>query len=210
MKILNQLGKAVQGSGNLVQNYVKDYIAIDQQSKQLILKPKAVLSLCQQVTAKIEQMTSLEPDANEGLLALVEHQQIKVKVHFTPENIVFNGEGVEDQLRLLNRPQFETDSLIYRSLILSWQVFLGGYIPNQALPEEVWVENDKIYYKFPKAQLRLIEALFHNFEEGSSLDLTLKRGELRVQSAVAIDWSSLNLQALVQIFSASFLSKKKD
>jgi hypothetical protein len=210
MEILNQLGKAFQGSGKLLQQYVKDYIDVIPQSKQLILKPKAVLLLCQQATARVEQLTGLEPDANEGLIAIVEHQQIKVKVHFTPEKILFKGDFIEGQLRLLNKPKFETNSPIYRVLISGWNTFfLGGYIPNQVLPEGVRVDGDKVYYKFPKAQLRLMNALFQKLEDDSALNLSLKQGELSIESAIAINWSDLNFQDLLKIFNISFSSRQK-
>lgn len=198
MNFFNQLGKAVQSSGKLLQNYVKDYLTVNPQSKQLILKPKAVLLLCQQATARVEKLTSLEPDVNEGLLAVIEHQQVKAKVHFTPERIVFKDDMVEGRLRLLNKIQCETDSLIYRALISGWQTFLGGSIPNQALPEGVTVKGDQVYYKLPKAQLRLVDALFQKIEDDSALNLSLKQGELQIESAVAINWSDLNLQELIQ------------
>ncbi len=198
MNFFNQLGKAAQSSGKLLQNYVKDYITVNPQAKQLILKPKAVLLLCQQATARVEKLTSLEPDVNEGLLAVIEHQQVKAKLHFTPEKILFKGDMVEGQLRLLNKIQCETDSLIYRALIAGWQTFLGGSIPNKALPEGVTVQGDQVYYKLPKAQLRLVDALFQKIEDGSTLNLSLKQGELQIDSAVVINWSDLNLQELLQ------------
>ncbi|MGF1497303.1 MAG: hypothetical protein ACFB8W_10830 [Elainellaceae cyanobacterium] len=210
MKILNQLGKAVQSSGKLLQTYVKDYIAINPPSKQVTLKPKAVLLLCQQAIAKVEQLTGLEPDASEGLIATVEYQQVKARIHFTPEKLTLRGDRVEGQLRLMNAPQFETSSLVYRALIAGWKTFLGGYIPNQVLPEGVRVEGERVYYQLPKAQLQVVEALFHNLEDGSALNLNLKQGELQIESAVAINWSDLNLQALLKILHASASGEQKD
>ncbi len=206
MEILNQLGKAFQGSVKLLQMYVKDYIDVSPQSKQLIVKPKAVLLLCQQATDRVEQLTGLEPDANEGLMAIVEHQQIKVKIYFTPEKILFNGDLIEGQLRLLSKPQFETNSLIYKILVSGWNSFLGGYIPNQVLPEGVRVDGDKVYYALPKAQLRLMNILFQNLEDNSALNLSLNQRELRIESEVVINWSDLNLQDLLQIFNISPLN----
>jgi hypothetical protein len=206
MKILYQLGKALQSSGKFLQLYVKDYIDVSLQSKQLIVKPKAVLLLCQQATDRVAQLTGLEPDAAEGLIAIVEHQQIKVKIHFTPEKILFNGDLIEGQLRLLNKPQFETNSLIYRILVSGWNSFLGGHVPNQVLPEGVRVDGDKVYYMLPKAQLQLIDTLFQNLDNNSALNLKLSQGELRINSEVAINWSDLNLQDLLQIFNISPLN----
>ena len=208
MKILNQLGKAFQGSSKLLQQYVKDYVDVIPQSKQLILKSKSVLLLCQQATARVDQLTDLEPDTNEGLVAIIEHQQIKVKVHFTPEKILLDGDFIEGQLSLLNKPKFETNSLVYRVLISGWNTFLGGYIPNQVLPEGVRVDGDKVYYRLPKAHLRLMNVLFQKLEDGSALNLSLKQGELRIESAIAINWSDLNLQGLLQIFNIPFSSKQ--
>ena len=208
MEILNQLGKAFQSSSKLLQQYVKDYIGVIPQSKQLILKPKAVLLLCQQATDRVGQLTALEPDINEGLVAIIEHQQIKVEVHFTPEKILFNGDFIEGQLNLLNKPKFETNSLIYRVLISGWNTFLGGYIPNQILPEGVRVDDDKIYYRLPKAQLQLMNALFQKLEDDSALNLSLRQGELKIESAVIINWNDLDFQSLLKVFNISFSSSQ--
>lgn len=207
MKILNQIKQAVQNPSQLWQTYVTDYIAIDRSAKQLVLKPKTVLLLCQQAKTRVEQLKSLKPDANEGLIATFEQEQIDVKIHFTPEKIVFRGDTVEGHLRLLKAPAIETDSLFYRALVSGWRTFLGGYIPNQALPEGVRVEGDKVYYQFPKGQLRLLNALFHRLEDQSALDLSLKQGELRITSVIAVDWSDFKLQDLAQIFGDSKLHK---
>ncbi|WP_404789029.1 hypothetical protein [Altericista sp. CCNU0014] len=203
MKIPNQIGKAFQGSAKLLQMYAKDYIDVSLQSNQLIVKPKAVLLLCQKATDRVEQLVNLVPDANEGLIAIIEHQQIKVEIHFTPEKIFFNGDLVEGQLRLLNKPKFKANSLMYRILISGWNVFLGGYIPNQVLPEGVRVDGDKVFYSLPKVQTRLMNALFQKLEDNSALNLFLNQGELRIESEVSINLRDISLQYLLQIFNVS-------
>lgn len=203
MKIFNQLGKVAQTSGKLLQKQAENYIVVSPASRQVILKPKTVELLCQQAVQRVEQMTALEIAPDEGLIATVEHQKVKLKVHFTPEKILLKGDLIEGQLRLIQKPQVESESFLYRTLIAGWSMFLGGHIPAQALPEGVRLDGNLVYYAFPVAQLRLIEALFHNLEDGSSLNLELKQGELRIDSAVAITWSDLNLRSLVQLFTAS-------
>ncbi len=202
MNPLKQLKKVIQNSGNLLQDYVKDYIAVSPKSKELVLKPKAVLLLCQQAISRVEQLTSLEPDTNEGLIATIERGQIKVKVHFSPEKVLLNGNVVEGQLRLLNKPQVESDSMIYQTLIAGWKIFLGGNLPNHALPEGVRVDGDMVYYRLSNTQLQVLDMLFQNLENNSTLNLNLKEGELRIESAIAINWSDLNLQGLLQIFNS--------
>lgn len=208
MKILNRFGQAVQRSSQFLQKYVEDYIAVNPQAKQFILKPKAVLLLCQQATARVEQLTSLEPDPQEGLVAVIEQNQVKVKVHFTPEKMVLKGDVIEGQLRLLNTPQIETKSSIYNALISGWRTFLGGYIPNQALPEGVRVNGNQVYYQLPKEQLGVIATLFRNLEDESSLSLSLKQGELQIESTVAINWNDLDLQSLLQIFNSALSNQQ--
>ena len=202
MKIFNQLGKVAQNSGKLLQKQVEDYVVVNPPAQQLILKPKTVLLLCQKAIHQVEQLTSLEPDSQEGLIATIEQKQIKAKIHFTPEKIYLKGDLVEGQLRLLQKPQVESSSLMYRTLIAGWSTFLGGHIPNQALPEGVRLEGNLVYYTLPKAQLRLVDALFHNLQDGSALNLTLQQGELQIRSTVAINWSDLNLLSLIQLFAA--------
>lgn len=199
MGIFNQLGKAVQSSRKLLQAQIESYIGINAESKQLVLKPKAVLLLCQQATTRVEKLTTLEPDLNEGLIAVIEHQKIKAKLHFTPEKLLLKDGVVEGQLRLLSKPDIESSSMIYRTLISGWSLFLGGYIPNEMLPEGVRIEGDIIYYVLPKSQLKLVSTLFGKLEDGSSLSLSLKQGELQIQSAVKIDWSDIDFQTLLQL-----------
>ena len=101
----------------------------------------------------------------------------------------------------MKQPQFETDSIFYRSLIASWKVFLGGYIPNDKLPEGIKISGDRLFYTFPKSQLKLINLLFNSLEDGSALNLQLTQGELSIGSQVAINWSDLNFQDLFKMLS---------
>jgi hypothetical protein len=202
VKIFNQLGKAAQSSGKLLQKQVEDYIIVDPPAQQLILKAKTVELLCQKTIQRIDQLTALEPDPQQGLLATIEQNQIKAKIHFTPEKVCIKGDLVEGQLRLLQKPKVESSSLMYRTLIAGWSTFLGGYIPGQALPEGVKLEGDLVYYTLPKGQLRLVDALFHNIQDGSSLNLILQQGELQITSTVALNWRDINLLSLIQLFTA--------
>ncbi len=81
MKIFNQLGKVAQNSGKLLQKQVEDYVVVNPPAQQLILKPKTVLLLCQKAIHQVEQLTSLEPDSQEGLIATIEQKQIKAKIN---------------------------------------------------------------------------------------------------------------------------------
>lgn len=207
MGFLEQLGKAAQNPGKLLQKQLEDYIIVDPPAQKLILKAKTVELLCQKTIQRVDQLTALEPDSQQGLLATIEQNQIKAKIHFTPEKICIKGDLVEGQLRLLQKPQVESSSLMYRTLIAGWSTFLGGYIPNQALPEGVRLEGDLVYYTLPKSQLRLVDALFHNIQDGSALNLDLQQGELDITSTVAINWRDINLLSLIQLFTA--ISGKK-
>lgn len=207
MGFLDQLGKVAQNSGKLLQKQVEDYIIVDPPAQQLILKAKTVELLCQKTVQRVEQLTALEPDSQQGLLATIEQNQIKAKIHFIPEKICIKGELVEGQLRLLQKPQVESSSLMYSTLIAGWSTFLGGHIPNQALPEGVRLAGDVVYYTLPKGQLRLIDALFHNVQDGSALHLDLQQGELQIKSTVAINWRDINLLSLIQLLTA--ISGKK-
>lgn len=200
MNPFNRLKKAVQNPGQLLQHYLKDYISIDSPSKAVILKPKAVLLLCQQAVSKVETLQRLEPDTNEGLMAVIEHGTIKATVHFSPEKILLTDDGVEGQLRLLSKPQIDSDRMIYRTLIAGWKIFLGGNLPNKTLPEGVRIDGERVYYKFPNGQLRILDVLLQNLENNSALNLELQKGELRIESAIELHWSEINLEGLLQIF----------
>jgi hypothetical protein len=162
---------------------------------------------CQQAIARVNQLTSLNPSDTRGLIAVIQHEKITIKVHFTPVQILFKGDIIEGKLKLLSKPDIETDSLIYRPIVLIWKTLLGGKIDNKTLPEKMRIEGDIIYYEFSKDQVPLIDALFHKIEDNSVLNLDLIEGRLIIESQVSINWRDINLQELSQIF--NLFSKSK-
>ena len=126
MGIFNKLTATVLKCKQFIRKIIKDYILFNSENKQLILKKKTVLLFCQQAVARVKQLTSLETDLSEGLIATIKHKKNQVKIHFTPEKITLNQDNIEGELRLLTPPQFHTESIIYRYLIAGWQNFLGG------------------------------------------------------------------------------------
>ncbi|MBW4663071.1 MAG: hypothetical protein KME01_02550 [Chroococcus sp. CMT-3BRIN-NPC107] len=197
MGVFNRAKANFQNSGMLVQKLIEEYVVFDLQAKQLTLKNKTILLLCQQAELKVDKLTSLIPAPEEGLIATIEQNNIQINLHFTPEKITFKDDCIEGQLHLLAPPQFETESLVYRSLIAAWTIFLGGQIPHQALPDSVRVKGDKIYYTLPRNQLQLLDAFFHNLQTNSYLTTSLKQ-ELIINSAVALSWNNFKLQSLYQ------------
>ncbi|MEH1990787.1 hypothetical protein [Nostoc sp.] len=169
------------------------------EAKQLTLTKKMVLLLCQQAESRVEQLKSLEPHSEEGLIATIEYNKIQVKLHFTPEKITLNKDCIEGELRLLNPPQFETEAIVYRYLIAGWTRFLGGKFPHGTLPKEVRIENNKVYYTLPRNQLQLLDSLFPNLENGSALMTKLQQGELTIETSVALSWNNFKLQNLLQL-----------
>ncbi len=198
MNIFNKAKTKFQESGKLVQKLIEEYAVFNLKEKELLLKNKTVILLCQQAELKVDKLISLTPGSEEGLLAIIDHNKIQIKIHFTPEKMILKDDCIEGQLHLLTPPQFETDSLIYRSLIAGWKIFLGGQIPNQALPDAVRVEGNKIYYTLPRNQLQLLDAFFHNLQTNSCLTTSLKQGELIINSSVTLSWNNFNLQSLYQ------------
>ncbi|WP_414527034.1 hypothetical protein [Nodularia chucula] len=205
MGVFNKLNETLQESKELIKKRVEEYISFSSETKELTLKKKMVLRLCQQAESRIEQLTSLEPDAEEGFIAKILHNNIQVKLHFIPEKITLNEDSITGELRLLKTPEFETESIVYRYLIAGWKIFLGGKIPDGNLPKEVRIEKDRIYYTLPRNQLMLVDALFHNLENGSTLMTNLKEGDLTIQSAVALSWKNFKFQNMLK-----FLKLKKD
>jgi len=199
MGILNKITVTFQESRKILQRTLEEYILLRAEAKQLTLKKKMVLLLCQQAESRVEQLTSLEPDSEEGLIATIQYNKIQVKLHFTPEKITLNEDSLSGELRLLKSPQFDTESRIYSYLIAGWTTFLGGKIPNGALPKEVRIENNKVYYTLPRNQSQLLDALFHNLENGSALMANLKQGDLTIETSVALNWNDFKLQNLFQL-----------
>jgi hypothetical protein len=200
MGILNKFTATFQESRKILQKTLEEYITFSSEAKQLTLKKKTVLLLCQQAQSKVEQLKSLQPDSDEGLIAIIEHKQMQVKLHFTPEKITLYEKDIEGELRLLKPPEFGSDSIVYRYLIAGWNIFLGGKIPNDALPQGVRLENNKIYYTLPRNQSQLLDSLFHNLEKGSTLKTNLKQGNLVIETLVSLNWNEFKLQNLLKIF----------
>ncbi|WP_225977473.1 hypothetical protein [Nostoc sp. CENA543] len=145
MGVFNKITTTFQEPRQLIQKSLEEYIVFSLEAKQLTLRKKVVLLLCKKAQSRVEQLKSLEPDLEEGLIATIEYNQIQVKLHFTPEKITLNKDDIEGEIRLLKPPQFDTESIVYRYLIAGWKIFLGGKVPNGALPKEVRIEDDKIY-----------------------------------------------------------------
>lgn len=198
MGVFNKLSETLQESKELIKKRVEEYISFSNEAKQLTLKQKMVLRLCQQAESRIEQLISLEPDAEEGFIAKILHNNIQIKLHFTPEKITLEEDSITGELRLLKSPEFETESIVYRYLIAGWKIFLGGKIPDGNLPKEVRIEKDKIYYTLPRNQLQLVDALFHNLENGSTLITSLKQGDLTIKTSVALSWKNFKFQNMLK------------
>jgi len=203
MGVFNKITATFQESRQFLKRSLEEYIIFSSEAKRLTLKRKMVLVLCQQAESRVEKLKSLEPDSEEGLIATIEYNKIQVQLHFTPEKITLYENYIEGELGLLKPPQFDTESIVYRYLIAGWQTFLGGKIPNGALPKEVRIENNKIYYTLPRNQLQLLDTLFHNLEIGSALMTNLKEGDLTIETSVALSWNNFKVQNLLQ-----FLNQK--
>jgi hypothetical protein len=199
MSVFNKITATFQESRQFLRKSIEKYIMFSQEARHLVLKRKTVLLLCQQAESRVEQLISLKPDVDEGLIATIEYNKIQVQLHFTPEKITLREDCIEGELRLLKQPQFETESIVYRYLIAGWKTFLGGKIPNGTLPKEVKIENNKIYYTLARNQLQVLDALFHNLESGSFLMTSLKQGDLTIETSVVMNWSNLKIQNLLQI-----------
>ena len=198
MGVFNKINETFQESKQLLKKSLEEYISFSNEAKQLTLKRKMVLRLCQQAESRIEQLTSLETDAEEGLIAKILYNNVQVKLHFTPEKITLEEDSITGELRLLKSPEFETESIVYRYLIAGWKTFLGGKIPDGNLPKEVRIEKDKIYYTLPRNQLQLVDALFHNLENGSTLMTSLKQGDLTIKTSVALSWKNFKFQNMLK------------
>ncbi len=199
MGIFNKITATFQESKKILKRTLEEYIIFHSEAKQLTLRKKMVLLLCKQAESRVEQLTSLEPDSEEGLIATIEYNKVQIKLHFTPEKITLHQDYFEGELRLLRSPQFDSESSIYRYLIAGWKTFLGGTLPNGVLPKEVRIENNKVYYTLPRNQLQLLDALFHNLENGSALMANLKQGDLTIETSVELNWNDFKLQNLFQL-----------
>ncbi|MBD2532481.1 hypothetical protein H6G97_24010 [Nostoc flagelliforme FACHB-838] len=199
MGVFNKFTATFHESRQFLKRSLEEYIMFSSDAKQLTLTKKMVLLLCQQAESRVEQLKNLEPHSEEGVIATIEYNKIQIKLHFTPEKITLNKDCIEGELRLLNPPQFETESIVYRYLIAGWTRFLGGKLPNGALPKEVRIENNKVYYTLLRNQLQLLDSLFHSLENGSALITNLQQGNLTIETSVALSWNNFKLQNLLQL-----------
>ena len=90
MGVFDKLTATFQESRKFLQKTLEEYIKFSPQAKQLILREKTVLLLCQQAESRVEQLKSLQTHPQEGLTATIEHQKVLVQLHFTPEKITLN------------------------------------------------------------------------------------------------------------------------
>jgi hypothetical protein len=199
MGLFKNIQKTVGNAGKILENILQSYIEFNTPAKQLILKPKTVTFLCRQVESKIEQIISLTPDDTQGLIAIIQQDKIEVKLHFKPKLITLKEDCIEGELQLLKQPDIQSDSLIYKTLIGGWKIFLGGYIPQNVLPEKIKVMGDKIYYTLPRNEVKLLEVLFKTVTPGSTLFTDMKAGELIIESAIAVNGNDVNLSELISI-----------
>jgi hypothetical protein len=152
-QVIKKTGKQVQ---KYAEKQVQKYIHFEESSKELILKERSVALLCKQIQKKIGQIKALDPDVNEGLVAVIEHENITVKVRFTPDKIIYENNLIRGELVLLDKPEVQSNSFLYSILISSWSIFLGGYIPPQVLPKQVKMDGNRIHYEFPQEQTKLL------------------------------------------------------
>ncbi|MEH1801570.1 MAG: hypothetical protein V7L13_20815 [Nostoc sp.] len=197
--MFGKITAAFQESRQFLKRSLEEYIMFSSGTKQLTLTKKMVSLLCQQAESRVEQLKSLKPHSEEGLIATIEYNKIQVQLHFTPEKITLNEDCFEGELRLLKPPEFDTESIVYRYLIAGWKIFLGGKLPNGALPKEVRIENNKVYYTLPRNQVQLLDDLFYSLENGSALMTNLKQGDLTIETSVILNWNNLKLQNLFQL-----------
>jgi hypothetical protein len=202
MKRLNNLKNIWQQSQKVTKNFSEQHLILNQESKQLILKEKTVLLLCKQAESRIKNITSLQPDETEGMIAVIDTEKVRVKLHFTPEKIFVKDDYIEGELRLLNSPQLESNSIVYKYLIAGWQAFLGSKIPDRVLPKEVRVEKDRVYYFLPKDKIELLKPFFAVLQNDSTLLTTLREKELVITTSAAINWDNFKVQDLLQLFIA--------
>jgi hypothetical protein len=209
MNIFNQAKAKIQESAKLAQSFLGEYIALNADSKQITIGRKTVSLFCQQAESRIEQLNSLTPHPEEGLIASIAHKDIQAQIHFTPQQITLYENHIEGKILLLTPPQFETDSLLYRTLIAGWQLFLGGRIPDHVLPEGVKIDGDILSYTLPRTQLKVVDALFHTLKPGSTLQTSLKQGELSIASSIALTLDNINIPELLQTFTAKKLGDQQ-
>jgi hypothetical protein len=189
-----------QQSQQVTQEFSKQYIILTREDQQLTLKEKTVLLLCKQAETRIENLTSLQPEDTEGMIAVIETDKVQAKLHFTPEKITINDDYIEGELRLLNSPQLASNSMLYRYLIAGWQTFLGSKIPEQVLPKDIRVERDKIYYSLPKEKIELLKPFFTAVQDGSTLLTTFKEKQLIITSSASFNWDNFKIQDLLRLF----------
>lgn len=195
---MRKFNNLFQNKGKLLLPLIKPYFNFDTEAKQIIFQPKTVLFLCRKAESKIEQLISLNPHKQEGLIAEIQHDNLQAKIHFTPETITLTDDYVEGQLKLLNQPDIKSDSPMWNLFIGGWKVFLGGKkVPQSFLPENIRVEDNRVYYKFPREQIKVLNLLCQGIENRSKLLTTLKEGMLIINSDVAFDWKKIDIQQLL-------------
>jgi len=199
MSLLKKIAEKAKNTGKLFKPLIEPYLEFNTESKEIILTPKTVLFLCQQTQAKNEQIRSLKPAENQGLIAEIKYQDFDITLHFTPVSITLTEDTIQGELKLLKKPDFKSDHLVYKTLIAGWKIFLGGKIPESKLPEKIKVEGDKVFYSFPRQQVKILAVLLKGIKSDSTLMMNLEQGKLIINTDIAIDLDNINLQDFFSI-----------
>lgn len=208
MSLLKKIAGKAKTKGNLLKSLIKPYLEFKPENKEIILTPKMVLFLCQQVEAKSDKIKSLKPAEEKGLIAEIKYQDFDVTLHFTPKSITLKEDTIEGELELLKKPDIKSDHLVYKTLIAGWQVFLGGKIPDSKLPENVTLEGDRVFYKLPRQQATILLLLLNNIQSDSTLNMNLEQGALTINTDIALDLENINLQDFLSILNKLSVTEK--
>lgn len=208
MSLFKKIKEKAKNTGKLLKPLIQPYLELKPESKEIILKPKMVLFLCQQVEAKNKKIKSLKPAPQEGLIAEINYQYFDVTVHFTPKSITLTEDTIQGELKLLKKPDLKSEHLVYKTLITGWKLFLGGNITESKLPENMKLEGDSIFYIFPRQQVKILAILLKGIKSDSTLRINLRQGKLIINTDIAIELDNINLQDFLTILNQLTVTEK--
>ena len=62
MNIFKNIKQKAQNTGKVLLPLVKQYLDVNPEEQEIIIKPQATVFLCKQVQGKVEKIKSLKPD----------------------------------------------------------------------------------------------------------------------------------------------------
>lgn len=168
---------AAENSRNpLFDKLMADYAEISADGRSATLKQPSLNQLIALAVAKIPELTKLELEKEQGLIATIEKGLLKVRVHFTLNHIVLHEHTVSGQIELLNNIQGE--DWLSKILIKIMSIIFGDNTINRKLPKNIKKSGSFIDFEIDREELGILNTLFAVVKPETKIETQLANKQL--------------------------------